>query len=157
MQLKMMTDYAIRILTYMKMKGTVVTCQELSTAMAITEAPLVITLRRLRNAGWLESSIGSEGGWRLIKNPDNITLFDIMKITEDTIRFNRCLEDDQFCSRNAVGDCLVHEVYKHYQEMTEAYFSAITIDDLLKPRENRHDPSFRIEAFQRAREIGCIR
>lgn len=58
-----------------------------------------------------------------------------MKITEDTVRFNRCLEYDQLCSRNAVGICPVHEVYKHFQKITEDYFSAVTIGDLLQPKE----------------------
>ena len=134
MQLKMMTDYAIRILMYMQRKGGVVTRQEVSAAMGITEGPLIMTLRRLRDAGWLESSIGSEGGWRLATRVEAISLLDIMKLTNDTIKFNRCLEDDAFCSRNAVGICPVHGVYKRYQEMAENYFSAITIGDLMKPK-----------------------
>lgn len=132
MQLKMMTDYAIRILIYMQAKGAVVTRQELSMALGITEGPLTMTLRRLRDTAWIESSIGAEGGWRLVNTVENLSLLEIMKVTEDTIRFNRCLEDDRFCSRNAVGVCLVHEVYKRYQEMTEAYFSGITIGDLME-------------------------
>ncbi len=133
MQLKMMTDYAIRILIYMQTKGATVTRQEISAAMRITEGPLIMALRRLRDTGWIESSIGSEGGWRLAKAAENLSLLDLMKITEDTIRINRCLENDQFCSRNAVGVCPVHDVYKRYQEITEDYFSLVTIGDLIKP------------------------
>lgn len=62
-------------------------------------------------------------------------MLDVMKITEDTIRLNRCLEDDRFCSRNAVNHCPVHEVYRRYQEMTDAYFSAISIADLIRTYE----------------------
>ena len=137
MQLRMMTDYAIRILIYMQMVGKAATRQEISAAMGITEGPLTLTLRRLRDAGWIESSVGSEGGWRLINEIENVSMLDVMKITEDTIRFNRCLEDDQFCSRNAAAHCPVHEVYKRYQEMTEAYFSAISIADLIRTHETR--------------------
>lgn len=62
MQLRMMTDYAIRILIYMQMVGKAATRQEISAAMGITEGPLTLTLRRLRDAGWIESFVGSEGG-----------------------------------------------------------------------------------------------
>lgn len=132
MQLKMMTDYAIRVLIYMQAKGSVVTRQEVSAATGITEGPLIMTLRRLRDTGWIESSIGAEGGWRLVKSVECLSLLDIMKVTEDTFRLNRCLEDDQFCSQNAVGYCPVHNMYKRFQEMTENYFSIITISDLMK-------------------------
>ncbi len=136
MQLKMMTDYAIRVLLYLQSKKLPATRQEISKAMAITEGPLTMTLRRLRSAGWLESSSGAEGGWRLAKDIDNLSLLDVMRVTEDTIRFNRCLEDDNFCSRDAVGVCPVHDVYKRYQEMTEDYFSSILIVDLMNPAKN---------------------
>lgn len=139
MQLKMMTDYAIRVLIYMTGRKMAVTRQEIAAATGITERPLITTLRRLRDTGWVESSIGAEGGWRLIINLDHLSLLDVMRITEDTIRFNRCLEDDQFCSRNAADACPLHEVYERYQEMIEAYFSAITIDDLMNPAENRQE------------------
>ena len=43
MQLKMMTDYAIRIPIYMKMRGTVVTRRETLEAMGITEGCPVVT------------------------------------------------------------------------------------------------------------------
>lgn len=134
MQLKSMTDYAIRILMYMQKKGGVVTRQEISKAMGITEGPLIMTLRRLRGAGWLISSSGAEGGWELVKKAETISLLDIMKITEDTTRISRCLEDDEFCSQNAVDICPVHNVYKSYQKATETYFSAITIGDLLNSK-----------------------
>mgnify|MGYP000879896383 CR=1 FL=1 len=140
MQLKMMTDYAIRILLYMKTKEASITLMEVSEAMGITIGPLTKTLRRLRDEGWVESFTGSEGGWRLIKNVEKISLLDIMRVTEDTIRFNRCLEDDQFCSRNAVGVCPVHDVYKDYQQITEDYFSTVTIGTLLEPKEKHNDP-----------------
>lgn len=136
MQLKMITDYVIRILLYMQTKGRTVTLREISESMVITENPLKVALRRLRDEGWVESSTGSEGGWRLVKNLEDTSLLDVMKITEDTIRFNRCLEDDQFCSRNAVGVCPVHDIYESYQKITEDYFSAIAIGALLKPEEN---------------------
>lgn len=141
MQLKMMTDYTIRILLYMKAEKSDVTLSQISKDMGITVGPLQKALRRLRDEGWIKSFTGSEGGWRLVKDVEKISLLDIMKITEDTIRFNRCLEDDQFCSRNAVGVCPVHDVYKNYQQMTEAYFSSVTIGDLLKPKEehSRHN------------------
>lgn len=141
MQLKMMTDYTIRILLYMKAEKSDVTLSQISKDMGITVGPLQKALRKLRDEGWIKSFTGSEGGWRLVKDVEKISLLDIMKITEDTIRFNRCLEDDQFCSRNAVGVCPVHDVYKNYQQMTEAYFSSVTIGDLLKPKEehSRHN------------------
>lgn len=139
MQLKMMTDYAVRVLLYMMETKEAVTRQEISASMGITERPLTMTLRRLRDAGWVESSTGADGGWRLSINLEHVSLFDVMKITEDTTRFNRCLEDDQFCSRNAVGVCPVHNVYKRYQQITEDYFSAIKISSFLKWPEVRHE------------------
>lgn len=131
MQFKTITDYALRVLMYMQKKGEVVTRQEISAAMGITEGPLIITLRRLRDAGWLESSIGADGGWRLLMDVEELSLLDVMEITEDTIYVNRCLESDQACSATAVENCQAYFVFKRYQQMTENYFSSITVADLI--------------------------
>lgn len=132
MQLKMQTDYAIRILLYLSDNGGTVNMQEMSDNLGIKKTYIPRTLRMLRESGMVTSESGTNGGFQLIKPPAAITLLDVMELSEDTVKVNRCLEKDHFCSRNAVGRCAVHDVYNDFQEMAEWYFGSITLADLLE-------------------------
>lgn len=134
MQLKIQTDYAIRILLYLSVANRTCSTKEISQAMKIAESYSPKIMKRLRDAEFIVSEVGKDGGYRLNKRPSEINLLSIMKITEDTIMFNRCLEEDGFCSRNAPAICAVHKVYASYQKMTEAYFTEFTLEKLLKEK-----------------------
>lgn len=51
---------------------------------------------------------------------------------ESTIKINRCLEEDEFCSREAVPYCTVRQTYGKIQDDLEKRLSEITIHDLMK-------------------------
>lgn len=132
MQLKMQTDYAIRILLYLASADGRVNMQELSDNLGIKKTNIPRTLALLRKAGLIASESGINGGFQLVQPPFSITLLDVMKVSEDSVKINRCLGKDEFCSRNGVGHCPVHGIYAGYQEMAEWYFKNVTIADLLE-------------------------
>lgn len=138
MQLKTQTDYAIRVLLYLASKKVCVSTKEICASLGIAEN--YMPTRPLRDKGWISSSYGAMGGYTLIRNPKEITLLDVMEVMEDTVKMNRCLEGDEYCSRFAVGYCQVHKIYKTFQNFYEWYFSSITIADLLTP-ETAVDPT----------------
>lgn len=133
MQLKTQTDYAIRILAHLTKNSHYVSRKDLCTLLGIAENYLPIVTKPMRKKGWISSGYGPNGGYILTGNPQKITLLDVMKVMEDTVRMNRCLEKDMFCSRHAVEYCPVHKVYEVFQGFYEDYFASITIEALLKP------------------------
>ncbi len=135
MQLKMQTDYAIRVLLYLASKDGYSATKEMSSALGISEHYLPKITKRLRKAGWISSYAGVTGGFQLTKEPVDITIYDVMNAMEHTVQLNRCLEDDRYCSRYAIDTCPVHKVYEVFQELTEQYFSSAAISDLLKLSE----------------------
>lgn len=132
MQLKMQTDYRIRILLYLASHRGLVSTEEMSARLGIKKTYLPKMLIPLRKEGLVFSETGATGGYRLVKSPEKITLLDVMKLSEDSVKINRCLEEDGFCSRGAADSCAVRCVFADYQDMTERYFGGITIADLLE-------------------------
>ncbi len=99
--------------------------------MRISRGSLLKALRKLRDAGWVESTDGVNGGYRLTgKASELLSLLDIMCVTEDTMKLNRCLEDDGYCSRNATTKCAVHELYAGCQAQLEGYFNSVKLSML---------------------------
>lgn len=88
-------------------------------------------LRKLQKAGLVKSAMGSAGGFSLTRSPDEISLLDIITTMEMTIQFNRCLEEDQYCSLTRTHICPVRKVYINLQEQLEDYLGAWTLTRLL--------------------------
>lgn len=131
MQLNITTDYAIRIMLYLYIVDREVTVAEIAEKMAISPKYLPTITKKLVKKGLVESKPGRNGGLKAVKPAEEVTLLDIISLTEKTMRCNRCLEDDEYCSRFATKDCPVRKFYQDFQADLDDKFSSITIKDLL--------------------------
>ena len=78
--------------------------------------------------------MGKNGGFALSKKPADISLLDVIELMETTMKINRCLEKDCFCSRHAAKDCPVRHFYCSMQQQMEQMLKMTTIDDMIKSR-----------------------
>lgn len=131
MQLKISTDYAIRIVLYLAITQTAATSAEISTQMGIPQTVIATLARPLQEAGILTTQRGLGGGFTLCRRPEDISLHEIINLMEGTTRINRCLEADGFCSRNATDTCKVHRYYLKVQVGLDRAFQEMTIAKLL--------------------------
>lgn len=124
-QFTLTTDYAIRAVLSLGVKGKLKSATEIAEEMQIPRSYLNKILRKLRVNRLVNSEAGLNGGYYLRKGLDEITLFDIAEIMEPTMKCNRCLEIDEFCSRNASGYCSVRKYYQALQrELEDRWLSA---------------------------------
>lgn len=139
MQLNITTDYAIRTVLYLANRSKLASSSEISSAMKIPQNYIVILTRRLREAGILRTVRGKDGGYALNRNPCDITLYEIIVIMEGTLKINRCLEPDHYCSYQATEHCPVREKYQALQHLFEDFLTGITMESLL--HNKRYLPS----------------
>ena len=132
MHLKMSTDYAVRIIIYLSEKQCRVSSKELSKKLVIPQNYIFKILNILQESNLVNSYSGSDGGFILKKEPKDITMFDIMQATETTTRINRCLENDEYCSRHATTNCKARCFYIKMQMYMDDTFKRMTIQDLLE-------------------------
>jgi len=131
MQLNITTDYAIRTVLYLAIQNRISTSKEISEAMGI---PLYYQFKittKLVKSGIVKCFHGIRGGFCLNKTTTEISLFDIINAFEPTTRLNRCLEDDEYCSRFATKSCPVRNFYRGMQSEIEKNLSKVTVADLL--------------------------
>mgnify|MGYP001648638123 CR=1 FL=1 len=83
MRIKATTDYAIRAVLYLAVKGEQCSSREISEAMHIPRDLLVQIAIRLRQASILAAQSGKYGGYSLMKKPADITLYDVVSAMED--------------------------------------------------------------------------
>ena len=100
MQLKNSTDYAIRIVCYLAAQERMVSTSELSRKLNVSTNYVPAIAKKLKDAKIVTACEGTNGGYMLAKQLENISLMDILSCVEETMAINRCLEEDRFCSRN---------------------------------------------------------
>lgn len=78
MQLKASTDYGMRAVLYLATQGGTCSSRDIAEDMSIPRDYLIQLAQLLRNAGIIEARPGKHGGYRLAKDPADITILDIM-------------------------------------------------------------------------------
>ncbi|MDR2712368.1 MAG: Rrf2 family transcriptional regulator [Clostridiales bacterium] len=132
MQIKLTTDYAMRMLTYLAEKKAVASSGEISEALNIPQPYVQSIGRKLKNENYINITIGPFGGLSLIKDPEEITVYDIVMLIEQSITLNRCLENERFCSRHAAQFCSVHAYFSKVQDALEENMKAKTLASFLE-------------------------
>ena len=84
----------------------------------------------LRTACLIESVHGIGGGYRLTRDPEEYTLWEILLLSEGDLAPVSCLQAGaEPCARAA--ECRTLSVWEGYYKLTKDYFSGITLADLL--------------------------
>lgn len=131
MQINITTDYALRcVLTLAQTKG-LLTSKELGEKINVSRDFVQRIMQKLRMSGIVENEMGAKGGYRLAKEPKDIVLTDIFDTMEDTMRINRCVEDDQYCSLGATDSCKMHMFYMEMQYWLSYCFDSTSIQDVI--------------------------
>lgn len=78
--------------------------------------------------GLVRATRGFSGGYRLARDPSEITAADVMRATEGSLSLVDCSSDPESCSRHK--DCPTRQLWKDLTDLTETYLSGITLKDL---------------------------
>lgn len=133
MRIQITTDYAIRIIMYLAQNTTeLVMAKDAAQQLGITYNYFNKVAAKIRQAGFIETVQGPKGGYRLVKDPKDVTLYDVFLVMEGDIIINRCLESDGYCTRmgNHADKCQVHHVFEKLQNKVVHELQAITFADL---------------------------
>lgn len=132
MQLKLTTDYAIRIALYLSKENSIRTSKEIAEYTQISPNYVLKVLRALTKVKIVRNHIGVYGGFTLGKSPKDISMLDIIRATESTVKISYCLEHD--IDDSTGGYETIHSVYNFYsnlQSELEGRLAAQTLEDLL--------------------------
>src|SRR5690606_26515856 len=154
MRLTRQTNYAIRILMYCAAnEGRLSRIPEIASAYSLSELFLFKILQPLVEAGLVETVRGRNGGVRLGKPADKISLFDVVRVTEDNFAMAECFEDDA-TDCPLVDSCALNEALRKALGAFFEVLAGYSIDDLVKARPAIRD-LLGIEALV-ARQAGTL-
>ena len=123
------SDYAMRICRVLH-DGKVHNVREICQAEEIPKAFAYKILRELEMAGLVKSERGNQGGYYLNRPLSELTLYDVVNITEDDLALLHCMKED--CNRNPDSmPCKVHQEIERIQNILIDELKKKTIEEIL--------------------------
>lgn len=130
MRLTRQTNYAIRMLMYCAArKGELSRVPDIARANGVSELFLFKILQPLVSGGFIETVRGRNGGIKLARPAEKISLLDVVKTTEDNFAMAECFENEM-ADCPLVSSCTLNSALR---EALNAFFAVLdkySIEDL---------------------------
>ncbi len=128
------TDYSIRLILAMatrQRKGVMsVSSAEVAKDMDIPYRFLRKLVIRLVEGGLIETRRGKGGGMALARNPESISLYDIVHLTGARgAELSPCVSDPRSCDRSAL--CRIHREFALIQKDVDKRLKSVRIADMV--------------------------
>lgn len=95
-------------------------------------------LQSLTREGLVESQKGLWGGFKLARDPRQITLYDVVEPIDQISRWEGCFMGGHSCGSDS--PCAVHNRWGAVREAYKAFLKETTIADLATKKVNLHIP-----------------
>lgn len=133
MKLGKMTDYAIVVLTAMAKYGEEpLSSQELAQSVHLERTTVAKILKMLTKRGLILSYRGANGGYRLAKSPDNVSVGQIIEAMEGPIGITECSVSPGACSHEAF--CSLQSSWKHISAVLERALYSVSLAQIMAPK-----------------------
>ncbi len=113
-----------------------VSIKDISARQEISIKYLEQIVSTLCKIGYLKSTRGAQGGYRLTKNPAEYTIGDILRVTEGPLSPIACLDDEpNQCPR--CEECVTLDFWKGLYKVINEYVDSVTLADLLESIQDK--------------------
>ncbi len=126
--------YALRVLADLAEHRTegYLPLKEIARRQGISEKYLESILKSLVKNGLLTGLRGKGGGYKLTRAPEQYTVWDVLRLTEDSLSPVACLEEGASpCERAAI--CPTLAMWQGLDRVIREYLSGVTVADLVRP------------------------
>ncbi len=124
--------YALRVLIDLAQhrEAGYVPMKDVAQRQAISLKYLERIIPVLVKNGFVEGMQGKGGGYRLLKEPENCRLGDILRLTEGDLAPVACLQSGaEPCAR--AGECRTYPLWVEFYDYVNAFFDGRTLADLI--------------------------
>lgn len=123
-------DYGLISLKHLALleNGKTASAKEIAEAYRIPAPILAKVLQKLARQGFLVSEQGTNGGYRLSKDPSTMTALEVIRAIDGPIILTNCFTEHGECE--LAGKCSVREPLRKVHEGILKLLDSITIHDL---------------------------
>ncbi|MEI6691838.1 MAG: Rrf2 family transcriptional regulator [Chlorobium sp.] len=131
------TDYAVRaLLALAKAKGSYLSAKAIATEHDIPYQFLRRLLQEMIRHNLIISKEGAQGGFMIEKDPDEITVTQLIEIFQGKVQVSECMFRKQICGNRA--RCVLRHEIMRIENVVQNEFEKVTIGKLLRDLEGTH-------------------
>jgi Rrf2 family nitric oxide-sensitive transcriptional repressor len=135
MRLTLHSDFALRVLIQVGLGGgKLTTIGDIARSYGISRHHLMKVVNDLSQKGYLDTVRGRHGGMRLMREPHEINIGQVMRDTEDNLNVIGCLENRGYCRIERA--CVLRGILRDATDAFLAVLDAHTLADLIKPHKS---------------------
>jgi Rrf2 family protein len=129
--------YAIKALLYLadhQSEGRSIFSSEIAEQENIPKKFLETILRELRNFQFVQSKRGKAGGYKLLKEPKDINLADLMRAVDGPIAMLPCVSLNYYANCEECDEkvCKIKPVFEEVRDKTLKILNTTTIDKMAR-------------------------
>lgn len=125
------TQYGIRALVHLARSGSgSVASAEIARAEGISPKYLEGILAQLKAQGLVLAERGKHGGYRLARDPAELTMLEVVASLEGEVKPVECVEDGSCCAQG--GGCMPRKFWIGLKESIDGYLASRTLKDVLE-------------------------
>lgn len=132
--------YALRVLIDLaeNQRDSFITLKEVAQRQDISEKYLENIVKELVKAGMLDALRGKGGGYRLGREPEQISVLDVLTLMEGTLVPVACLEEGgRPCAR--LAECRTLPLWQGLNDVVSDYLARYSIRDLMRRDDDGFD------------------
>ena len=130
--------YSIRILLDLAehRNGSYIPMKDVAARQNISLKYIERLMPALKAAGLVDSVHGIGGGYRLTREPDQYTLWEILRLAEGNLAPVACVDDTkEACTR--ADECVTMEVWREIKDAVNKVVDNITLADLVEQQRQK--------------------
>lgn len=133
LRISKLTDYGTLVLVHLASydAGQLCPASDVAAGTRLALPTVQKVLKTLANGGLVESARGAEGGYRLARNPDQITAAEILEVLEGSLAITECSEVNSNCELE--HDCMVGGAWQKINKAIRGAMDEIRLSDLRNP------------------------
>ena len=128
--------YALRVMTDLAMheQDRFVPLKEMAERQDISQKYMEAIMTVLSKAHLVEAHHGKGGGYKLVRDPKDYKISEILEVTESSLAPVSCLKDDaEPCPK--ADRCITLPMWKELYNVTKGYLDSVTLEDLKSDSE----------------------
>jgi FeS assembly SUF system regulator len=137
-------DYSLIALRHFAMRlretGSSVSAKEVADSCGIPLPVLSKLLQKLGKSGFLLSEYGTNGGYRLARDPRRISALEVIRAIDGPIVLANCFTEGAHCGHS--GRCTVRKPLRKIHEGILNLLDSVSIQDMLQESEDERKEAF---------------
>jgi Rrf2 family protein len=128
------SKYAVRAVIYLGLKANrkqMIGIKQISRELDIPAPFLSKILQSLAKQKLLYSNKGPNGGFALARDPEKISIMDILKVIDGLDLFKKCVLGVRYCS-DQINPCVLHSYYSGLRDEMKKKFEVITLGKIIE-------------------------